>query len=177
MAASQPLKDIAVIMYNLGMRPSEVVALRKENIDWQSNKIRIFEGKTDAAKRSLDMPVDVARILRLRYDKTENGLLFGGGKKGKSDTPILKVTNAHNAAVTRSGVEKFKLYDLRHTFASDYVASGNDLVSLAAVLGHSKLDMVYRYAHATEQHQKNSLRNLNSYRGGITDELAKRKTA
>jgi len=192
-AASQPLRDIAVIMYELGMRPSEVVALRKENIDWQANKLRIFDGKTKAARRSLEMPETVARIIADRYDKTENGLLFGGGRKGISDSPIIKVTNAHRAAIRRVNetikaenekrqeqkpeLRTFRLYDLRHTFASHYVNSGGDLVTLAAILGHSNLDMVYRYAHATEQHQKLSLRNLDNYRKGVTNIVELRRTA
>ncbi len=32
--------------------------------------------------------------------------------------------------------------------------SGIDLVTLAALLGHSKINMVMRYAHPTESHQR-----------------------
>jgi site-specific recombinase XerD len=31
--------------------------------------------------------------------------------------------------------------------------AGVDLVTLAAMLGHSKINMVMRYAHPTEEHQ------------------------
>lgn len=33
------------------------------------------------------------------------------------------------------------------------VQAGVDLVTLAAMLGHSKINMVMRYAHPTEEHQ------------------------
>jgi site-specific recombinase XerD len=60
----------------------------------------------------------------------------------------------------------FRLYDLRHTFATDYVAAGGDLVSLAAILGHASLAMVMRYAHPTEQQQVASLDRLRHFRAG-----------
>jgi integrase len=44
-------------------------------------------------------------------------------------------------------------YDLRHTWATRAAMAGVDLVTLAAMLGHSKINMVMRYAHPTEEHQ------------------------
>jgi site-specific recombinase XerD len=38
--------------------------------------------------------------------------------------------------------------------------AGVDLVTLAALLGHSKLAMVTRYAHPTEAHQFEALKKL-----------------
>jgi hypothetical protein len=38
--------------------------------------------------------------------------------------------------------------------------SGIDLVTLAAMLGHSRIQMVLRYAHPTEQHQAEAARRL-----------------
>jgi hypothetical protein len=35
-----------------------------------------------------------------------------------------------------------------------------DLVTLAAKLGHSRIQMVLRYAHPTEQHQANATRRM-----------------
>jgi len=50
-------------------------------------------------------------------------------------------------------VAPFRLYDLRHTWATRAAEAGIDLVTLAALLGHSKIQMVLRYAHPTQQHQ------------------------
>lgn len=38
--------------------------------------------------------------------------------------------------------------------------SGVDLVTLAAMLGHSKINMVLRYAHPTEQHQAAAMQKI-----------------
>lgn len=43
--------------------------------------------------------------------------------------------------------------------------AGVDLVTLAALLGHSKLAMVTRYAHPTEAHQFEALKKLQAFMG------------
>ena len=56
-----------------------------------------------------------------------------------------------------SKVTPFRLYDCRHTFATRQVEAGTDLVTLAAMLGHSKIQMVLRYAHPTQEHQTKAM--------------------
>lgn len=40
---------------------------------------------------------------------------------------------------------------------------GIDPVTLAAVLGHSRIQMVLRYAHPTEQHHPQAMRKLEEF--------------
>jgi len=76
---------------------------------------------------------------------------------------MLKVNNAHSGALKRSKVPYFRLYDLRHTWATRAAMAGIDLVTLAAMLGHSRIQMVLRYAHPTEQHQADAMRKLEEF--------------
>jgi integrase len=76
---------------------------------------------------------------------------------------IVKVNNSHNRALKRSGVRYFRLYDLRHTWASRAAMAGVDLVTLAAMLGHSRIQMVLRYAHPTEEHQFQAMRKIEAF--------------
>jgi hypothetical protein len=41
--------------------------------------------------------------------------------------------------------------------------SGIDLVTLAAMLGHSRIQMVLRYAHPTQQHQHQAMEKLERF--------------
>jgi integrase len=56
------------------------------------------------------------------------------------------------------------LYDLRHTWATRAAMAGVDLVTLAAMLGHGRVQTVMRYAHPTEEHQFNAMKKLEAYR-------------
>jgi integrase len=76
---------------------------------------------------------------------------------------MLKVNNAHDAALKRSKVAHFRLYDLRHTWATRAAMSGIDLVTLAAMLGHSRIQMVLRYAHPTQEHQNQAMQRLEEF--------------
>jgi integrase len=60
-------------------------------------------------------------------------------------------------------VVPFRLYDLRHTWATRAAESGIGLVTLAALLGHSKIQMVLRYAHPTQEHQTKSIERMERF--------------
>ena len=72
---------------------------------------------------------------------------------------LLELTGA----IKRAGLTPFRLYDLRHTWATRAAMAGVDLVTLAAMLGHSRLQMVMRYAHPTEEHQHNAMLKIEAY--------------
>jgi len=59
------------------------------------------------------------------------------------------MNGTHTAACIDAGV-RFRLYDLRHTFATRMAAKGMPLTTLAAILGHSNLRCVMRYVHPTQ---------------------------
>jgi len=44
--------------------------------------------------------------------------------------------------------------------------AGVDLVTLAAMLGHSRIQMVMRYAHPTEEHQFNAMKKVVAFMQG-----------
>jgi integrase len=52
-------------------------------------------------------------------------------------------------------------HDLRHTFASNFVIKGGNLVSLQKILGHSTITMTLRYAHLAPGFLANDIERLN----------------
>jgi integrase len=76
---------------------------------------------------------------------------------------MIKVNNAQSGALKRSNIDRCRLYDFRHTYASRMAMAGVDLVTLAALLGHSRIQMVMRYAHPTEEHQFAAAKKLETF--------------
>jgi 4-amino-4-deoxy-L-arabinose transferase-like glycosyltransferase len=66
-------------------------------------------------------------------------------------------------AMTAVLAAPMRLYDLRHTWVTRAAMSGIDLVTLAAMLGHSRIQMVLRYAHPTQEHQTKSMEQLERF--------------
>jgi len=106
-------------------------------------------------------------INRLRCGERPGRCLYPHEKD--ADRPMLKVNNAHDGALKRTKVAHFRLYDLRHTWATRAAMAGIDLVTLAAMLGHSRIQMVVRYAHPTQQHPGASHAETGRVQRGKTD--------
>ena len=159
--ATPTLRDIAVMMLETGMRPEEVYRLRPEHVDLAKCKVQVTHGKTDAARRSLRLTSAAGDVLKARTSTEKGPFLFPCDADKKR--PIPKINNAHDRAVRDSKVPAFRLYDLRHTWATRAAQSGIDLVTLAAVLGHSKINLVLRYAHPTQDHQTQAMERLEKY--------------
>jgi len=69
--ASQPLRDIAEIMLDTGMRPEEVFRINAENIDFEQMTIFNPFGKTKAARRAIPMTDNVSSLLKRRLKEAE----------------------------------------------------------------------------------------------------------
>ena len=165
-AASQPLRDIAEIMLDSGMRPEEVFRIRVENIDFKQKTIFNPFGKTKAARRTIPLTENVMALLKARATKAtrkESPFVFASSH----DTlkPIGSVKKAHRGAVTRAGIKgHVRLYDLRHTFATRAVASGADLPTLSALLGHTSILMTMRYVHPAAEQKRMAIEKLEMFR-------------
>ena len=83
MACAQPWRDIATILYCLGIRPGELYPLRWEHIlfEGEGGFIRIVKGKSAKARRSLPMVPGVYRVLKSRHDQQAAKLPFRFGQR------------------------------------------------------------------------------------------------
>ena len=156
--ASPVLQDVASLMLETGMRPEEVYRLTVENVAIDQAYLYIPFGKTNAARRRIPLTSTATAILKRRVEAAQGKYLFP--HRSDADKPVWKVANAHTKALKDSKVRPFRLYDLRHTWATRAAEAGMDMPTLAALLGHSKLNMVMRYAHPQEQHQADAMKRM-----------------
>jgi integrase len=155
---SQPLRDVAALLVETGMRPDEIYRLRVVNVNLKSGYVFNPYGKTKSAKRKIPLTTTAAAILHKRLQTAKGSYVFGS--QDDPNKPITKLNKPHGTAIKRCKVPKFRLYDLRHTFATRAVESEVDLVTLAALLGHSKISMIQRYAHPAETHKAEAIRKI-----------------
>ena len=77
-----------------------------------------------------------------------------------------KIRTAFQGAVKRAGIiEKFRVHDCRHTWATWHYAANYDLIALQTLGGWLTLAMVTRYAHANTDNYRDGINGLPSFGG------------
>ena len=168
--ATPMLRDVATLMLETGMRPEEVYRIQPANVYLAENYLFNPYGKTKAAKRRIKLTETAKGILTLRMNaaaeraaKDQDSGAFLFPCETDATRPLPGIQSAHARALRESEVARFRPYDCRHTWATRAVEAGIDLVTLAAMLGHSKINMVLRYAHPTQEHQTKAMDKLEQY--------------
>lgn len=151
--ASKTLKDVATLILQTAMRPGEVFALRKKNVNLQQGWLQVEAGKTRSARRKLYLTNEAKRVIAPRMLGLSPWVFPQAEDPEKH---IVNLTKVHITALRKASEKakkpvKFRIYDLRHTAATRLAEAGVDLVTLAGILGHSKVQMVFRYAHPVER--------------------------
>ncbi len=172
-AANQLLRDIARTMLDTGMRPEEVFRMEFANLDFGRRTVFNPFGKTPAAKRTVPMTEEVWDLLKSRAIAAKGRYVFPSPKN--PDRPIKGVRKGHDKSVARAHIEDhFKLYDLRHTYASRAVMAGVDLPTLAALLGHKTIQMTMRCVHPAEEHKREAVGKLENFKFNEAKKLSER---
>jgi integrase len=151
-ACPQPWRDCATLIIDEGFRPGEVFALQWPHIlfDDDHGLIKIVEGKSKAARRTLPMTPRVFALLKARHEsagRPDTGWLFpSGGREGHFNGDVAK--GQHAKALADSGVEPFEPYVLRHTALTRLAANCNDdPFVVMKIAGHSSITITQRYIH------------------------------
>ncbi len=141
-------KVILMTAYSAGLRVSELVMLRVNDVDSKRMMIHIRKGK---GKK--DRMVTLSRVLldTLRqYVKQyrPKDFLFEGEKGGAYGTRSAQLILA--AAKKRVGVvKKGSIHSLRHSYATHLLEAGTDLRYIQELLGHSSIKTTLRYTHVS----------------------------
>lgn len=173
-AATQPLRDVATIMVEMGLRPAEVFSIRRGDVHLGAvpSFLHVAGGKTENAVRDVPITRRAREVLKQRIASAKGDYLFpmriGNGHDWS--LPMCELQPAHEQAVKDSGVPRFRLYDLRHTAATRAAEAGADPLSLQKLLGHSDLKTTARYVHLSKRH-------LGEMQGRIEKHRAEREIA
>ena len=71
------------------------------------------------------------------------------------------VKSSFRTDVKNAGIEDFRFYSLRHTFASQLIMKGGMLKDVQELLGYKTMTMTLRHAHLSQYHNKKAVNLLN----------------
>jgi integrase len=157
--ASDFLKPILVTAMNTGMRRGEIFNLKWQDVNFKEGYILVRESKNNESRI---IPINKVLMETLKSVKTNGSGEYIFSHNNRND-PVRTFKTAFNSTLRRSGVEKFRFHDLRHTFASRLVMAGVNIVTVQELMGHRNINMTKRYSHPTPEHKKQAVERLNSY--------------
>jgi site-specific recombinase XerD len=137
--------------YALGLRVSELVALRVEDIDAARGLVVVRQGK-GAKDRFVPLSARLLAELRAYWQhRRPRPWLFPGGRRGRHLT-AAGVQRAVQRAARRAGLTKqVSPHTLRHSYATHLLEAGCDLLLIQRLLGHKDLKTTARYLHCGTQ--------------------------
>ncbi|MEY8868003.1 tyrosine-type recombinase/integrase [Meridianimaribacter flavus] len=142
-------KAVLATIYGLGLRVSEVIDLKIENIDSRRMIVHIqnAKGKKD---RVVMLPVKLLKLLRVYFVEFHPKVyLFEGQNKGKySASSIRKI---FKNALAKAQVKKpATVHTLRHTFATHLLENGTDIRIIQKLLGHNNINTTLQYTQVAQ---------------------------
>jgi integrase/recombinase XerD len=143
----QRLWTMTVLILDTGLRVSEALGLRLDQVDFQAGALRVM-GK-GAKERQVPFSSVAKQALwnyiARRGENPGQDLVFVSQFGQRLDRCWMqKALRRVNRKIGLQGV-RLSPHTLRHTFATQYVINGGDAFSLQDILGHSTLDMVKVY--------------------------------
>ena len=154
-------KLILKILYGCGLRVSEIINLKKENVNFEEKLIHInlAKGKKD---RFVKVPESLTEELKAYIKLNPDKILFPsnrGGKLTKKSIGKIVENSAKKAEITKEVYPHL----LRHSFATHLLENGTDLRIIQKLLGHSDIKTTQIYtqiSQASIKNIKNPLDNL-----------------
>ena len=140
-----------MIAYASGLRVSEVVNLRKENVDFSRKVIRIIGGK-GRKDRDTIMSALALETLELYYKQYKiTDWLFPGAYPGKHIS-IRTAQHIFENALKRANIgKKASIHSLRHSFATHLLEGGIDITYIGELLGHKSITTTVRYTQVARR--------------------------
>ena len=136
--------DIVRLLLLTGCRRGEIVELRWSEVD--GDMLRLAESKTGSRTVWLNEP---ARTILAAQPRIGSPYVFPSSNDPAR--PRSRNLSLWRRARKEAGIEDVRLHDLRHTVASQAVARGVALSTVAKMLGHANPTMTLRYAHVGDR--------------------------
>ena len=158
-------KLLLLLGYGAGLRRSEIVQLKWEDILFDEHRIHIKQSKGNK-DRIVMLPYSIVSYLRnYRTLYPSDDWVFQGQYKGEA-LSASSVQTVMKTAVTKAGLEKkATVHTLRHSFATHLLENGTDIRYIQQLLGHSSIKTTMIYTHITPKAAKNIMSPLDRMPG------------
>ena len=161
-------------LYWTGVRRGEALGIRISDIDRERQTVRIWHQwiagdgfgplKTDASERVLNICGPLwARLEPVLEARDESRPFLFGGEKPLS---LNVIRHQMEVGIASAGVRRIRIHDLRHSFATNAICSGANIVAVSKYLGHASVTQTLStYTHLLRETDDELLRIMSSLDG------------
>lgn len=144
---SAQFKSIVALLLLLGCRKRELLDARWEDVDLERRNWRIPMSKSGKAR---NIPISDRALEVLRGLPRWNGCSY---VVPNPDTkrPFGNMFYLWDKVRKEAGIADLRMHDLRHTFASNLVNSGQSIYVVSKLLGHTQIKTTARYSHLADE--------------------------
>lgn len=149
-------KAMFLLMLRCGLRVGEVAVLKLEDIDWEQRALLVRQGKGRKDRRvylSKDIVASLQELLKIRPKKVPQDGLFWNQKRKRNPLSIKAIQKKMERYARVAGI-KASCHSLRHTFASNLLEEGAEIIYIKEFLGHNSISSSERYARLSNQRVK-----------------------
>ena len=150
-----------------GLRVSEVCGLRKQDVDFENEKIKVVQGK-GSKDRYVMLPKKLKPILEKWFRVNESELVIPavyidklpGSQLSLRFRKYLEKANLKiqtGTSTTGQPLYAYSFHTLRHTFATFLLEKGVDLYYVQRALGHSDIHTTQIYTHISNKDLKDKI--------------------
>lgn len=150
-------KVILEILYGSGIRVSELVNIKINDIDFNNKTILIFgKGSKERIVSFGDPALDAMKMYikdsREQYlDGKDSEYLIVGKNEEKITT--RRIEQIINKLIDKTSIKmNITPHMFRHTFATHLLDNGSDLIAVQELLGHESLSSTEIYTHVSNEH-------------------------
>lgn len=145
-SGSYKSKLIILLLYSSGLRVSELVNLKRFDLDFSEKIGWVRKGK-GSKDRAFQISDKIAEELRSYFKKTSDFIYVFSKEKPLSTRNIQKIvkTAAKHAGINK----KVTPHTLRHSYATHLLDAGTDIRYIQTLLGHENLNTTQIYTHVS----------------------------
>lgn len=149
-------RALFLLMLRSGLRVSEVAQPKVRDLDWPQQALLIEQGKGRKDRRvylSADAVASLHACLQQRPSNVPGELVFWNQKRPSRPLSVKASQKKIQRYAKAAGITA-SCHSLRHTFASNLLEQGAEIVSIRELLGQASISSSERYAKLSHQQVK-----------------------
>jgi integrase len=164
----EPFRTMMLVQLCLGLRVSELLALRWKDVDWIGSKLNVEHGivnqhldsvKTEGSCKVIPLDEQLVRVLQTWKQRTEfreagDWIFASPVKLGRQPISYTAFKEALQRAAVAVGIVRIGTHSLRHTYRSWLDAVGTAITVQQRLMRHADIRMTLSYGETASDDLK-----------------------